>query len=195
MEPHILLDDHRGRLVYYPKVFSQDFFKALDESIAWQQDAIKIFGRTVPLPRLTAWYGDPEAQYRYSGIVNVPKPWTPLLLSIKAHIEPLAGETFNSVLLNRYANGEDYQGYHADDEPELGTEPCIASVSFGAERIFRFKEKAGELRFGVSLAPGSLLIMAGALQSHFVHALPKARRVHEARINLTFRAIRSASKA
>jgi alkylated DNA repair dioxygenase AlkB len=189
MDKKILLDDHRGQLIYYPQVFSPDYFEQFDQGIAWQQDAIKIFGRIVPLPRQTAWYGDSGVTYKYSGIVNHPKPWTPLLLEIKSRVEELSGALFNSVLLNRYAHGKDYQGYHADDEPELGDRPLIASVSFGATRIFRLKEKRGEKRIGIQLEPGSVLIMAGALQTFFVHGLPKATKVIEPRINLTFRRI------
>ena len=189
MKPQILLDEKRGRLLYYPEVFSPEYFFRLDQEIAWKQDCIKIFGRTVPLPRLTAWYGDPGVSYRYSGIVNNPKPWTVCLLQLRSRLEELTGASFNSVLLNRYANGEQHQGYHADDEPELGDEPFIASVSFGAARMFRLKEKRGVKRLGILLEPGSVLVMAGALQSHFLHALPKSRKVGEPRINLTFRRI------
>lgn len=189
MKPQILLDEKRGRLLYFPDVFSPDYFLRLDQEIAWQQDSIKIFGRTVPLPRLTAWYGDSGVSYKYSGIINNPKPWTLCLQEIKSQVEQLTGASFNSVLLNRYAHGEDHQGYHADDEPELGEKPFIASVSFGAARMFRLKEKRGVKRLGILLEAGSVLIMAGALQSHFLHALPKSRKVREPRINLTFRKI------
>ena len=185
-------NDSKGKLWYIPKVFPEELFLKLEAEIAWQQDSIRMFGKLLPLPRLTAWYGDPGAVYRYSGIVNHPKPWTPLLLNLKETVEGLLDQRFNSVLLNRYADGQDYQGYHADDEPELGSEPNIASLSFGEARMFRFKEKLGPARFGILLEPGSLLWMSGALQEHFLHALPKSKKVQGPRINLTFRFIEGA---
>lgn len=158
--------------------------------IDWRQDEAWIMGRRVALPRLTAWYGD--AGYRYSGIDNPPRPWLPLLHELKGVAEALAASPFNSVLLNLYRHGRDSMGWHSDDERSLGPEPVIASLSFGATRRFRLKHKEHpELAIGLDLPPGSCLIMAGALQHHWRHALPKTAKPVEPRVNLTFRLIRS----
>lgn len=158
--------------------------------IDWRQDTARIMGRRVALPRLTAWYGD--AGYHYSGIDNPPQPWLPLLLELKAVAERLAEARFNSVLLNLYRDGWDGMGWHSDDERPLGRDPVIASLSFGATRRFRLKHKRRpDLALGIDLPPGSCLIMAGALQHHWRHALPKTARPVGPRVNLTFRLIRS----
>lgn len=158
--------------------------------IDWRQDVARIMGRHVALPRLTAWYG--EAGYRYSGIDNPPRPWLPVLLELKAAAEWLAAARFNSVLLNLYRDGRDGMGWHSDDERPLGRDPVIASLSFGATRRFRLKHKSRpDLVLGIDLAPGSCLIMAGPLQHHWRHALPKTARPVGPRVNLTFRLIGS----
>ena len=136
----ILLDSKLGRLEYVPNFISPSLCAALDSSISWQQDIFRIYGREIPLPRLTAWYGDPDATYRYSGITNRPRPWIPLLLDLKQKLEQATGGAFNSVLLNRYADGSQHQGYHTDNEAELGDCPLIASLSFGATRRFAVKQ-------------------------------------------------------
>ena len=157
--------------------------------IEWRQDTARIVGRDVALPRLTAWYGD--AGYRYSGIDNPPKPWLPLLFELKARAERLAGTTFNSVLSNLYRDGRDSMGWHSDDERSLGANPVIASLSFGAVRRFRLKhKKRPEHSIALELGPGSCLVMAGALQHHWRHALPKTKKPVGPRVNLTFRLIR-----
>jgi alkylated DNA repair dioxygenase AlkB len=159
-------------------------------AIDWRQDEARIMGRTVALPRLTAWYGD--AGYRYSGIDNPPRPWLPLLLELKGIAERLAEARFNSVLLNLYRDGRDGMGWHSDDERPLGAEPVIASLSFGATRRFRLKHKTRpDLVLALDLPPGSCLIMAGTLQHHWRHALPKTARPVGPRVNLTFRLIRT----
>jgi alkylated DNA repair dioxygenase AlkB len=156
----------------------------------WRQDMARIMGREVALPRLTAWYGD--AGYRYSGIDNPPRPWLPVLLELKAVAEALAEAPFNSVLLNLYRDGRDSMGWHSDDERALGSEPVIASLSFGAMRRFRLRHKRKpELTLGLALPAGSCLVMAGTLQHHWRHALPKTARPVGPRVNLTFRLIRS----
>lgn len=156
--------------------------------IDWRQDVATIVGRRVRLPRLTAWHGD--AGYRYSGIDNPPKPWTPLLLELKASAETLARATFNSVLANLYRDGRDSMGWHADDERPLGREPVIASLSFGAVRRFRLAHKSvPRLTLALDLPAGSCLVMAGALQHHWRHALPKTAKPVGPRVNLTFRQI------
>ena len=158
--------------------------------IDWRQDEARIMGRTVALPRLTAWYGD--AGYRYSGIDNPPRPWLPLLLELKGVAETLAGARFNSVLLNLYRDGRDGMGWHSDDERSLGPEPVIASLSFGATRRFRLKHKTRtDHVLALDLPSGSCLVMAGSLQHHWRHALPKTARPVGPRVNLTFRLIRT----
>ena len=158
--------------------------------IEWRQDTARIVGRAVALPRLTAWHGD--AGYRYSGIDNPPKPWLPLLRALKDQAEHLAGATFNSVLANLYRDGRDSMGWHSDDERSLGADPVIASLSFGAVRRFRLKHKTRpELALALELEPGSCLVMAGSLQHHWRHALPKTAKPAGPRVNLTFRLIRS----
>ena len=156
--------------------------------IEWRQDTARIVGRDVALPRLTAWYGD--AGYRYSGIDNPPKPWLPLLFELKGRAERLAGTTFNSVLSNLYRDGRDSMGWHSDDERSLGANPVIASLSFGAVRRFRLKHKIEPTTLALDLQPGSCLVMAGALQHHWRHALPKTKKPVGPRVNLTFRLIR-----
>lgn len=158
--------------------------------IDWRQDVAMIVGRQIKLPRLTAWHGD--AGYRYSGIDNPPRAWTPLLGELKAAAEGIAGAVFNSVLLNLYRDGQDGMGWHADDERPLGQDPVIASLSFGAVRRFRLKHKTIQgMGLTLELPPGSCLVMAGALQHHWLHALPKTKRPVGPRINLTFRLVRS----
>ena len=159
------------------------------EEIDWRQDAARIMGRSVPLPRLTAWHGD--AAYRYSGIDNPPRPWLPLLLELKAVAKASAGSRFNSVLLNLYRDGRDGMGWHSDDERSLGPEPVIASLSFGAVRRVRLKHKRTGETVALELPSGSCLVMAGALQHHWRHALPKTAKPVGPRVNLTFRLIRS----
>ena len=138
------------------------------------------------MPRLTAWYGD--FTYTYTGIVNKPAPWTPELLRIKARAEELAGEAFNGVLMNLYSSGRDSVSWHSDDERELGAEPTIASVSFGATRRFQFRRKDDHSRkAAINLHHGDVLIMSGATQQLWHHQIPKTAREIGPRINLTFR--------
>lgn len=162
----------------------------LRQGIGWQQEEILIFGRRTLVPRLVAWHGDPLASYTYSGTRHEPSAWTAPLLEIRARIEALTGAAFNSVLLNLYRDGRDSMGWHSDDEPELGRNPQIASVSLGATRRFRMQHRRRKSEaLTVDLAHGSLLLMAGQTQHHWRHSVPKtAARVGE-RINLTFRAI------
>lgn len=165
-------------------------FRVLLDAVSWNQDEIMMYGRRVRMPRLTAWYGDPGAVYTYSGLRNEPIPWNLPLLELRARVADAAGVTFNSVLLNRYRSGEDGMSWHADDEPELGDAPVIASLSLGTPRLFAMREKADKKRaIDVRLGHGSLLIMRGSSQKRFQHAVPKEKRAHGERINLTFRAV------
>jgi alkylated DNA repair dioxygenase AlkB len=169
---------------------ADQLLQALCNSIAWQQEEITIFGRRHLVPRLVAWHGDPGTAYTYSGTHHEPLPWTSELLEIRTRIEALSGHTFNSVLLNRYRNGRDGMGWHADDETQLGKNPVIASVSFGATRRFRLRHrKQRESGVTIDLTHGSLLLMAGATQQHYVHAVPKTALAVGERINLTYRCV------
>jgi alkylated DNA repair dioxygenase AlkB len=160
--------------------------RLLDET-AWKAETIFLFGKETPQPRLSAWYG--EKIYSYSGRTFQPLPFTPLQLEIKRVVEAVTGREFNSVLLNYYRDGNDSMGFHSDDEPELGREPAIASVSFGDTRTFILKHKKLPRTLKLNLTDGSLLLMAGKLQNCWRHGINKERSPHGARINLTFRCI------
>jgi alkylated DNA repair dioxygenase AlkB len=163
-------------------------------NINWKQDHIKFFGKTHPLPRLTAWYGDRGASYAYSGIQSDPNPWNDGLLYVKAKIEGALGVYFNSVLLNWYRDGSDSLSWHADDEKELGPEPIIASATFGESRDFLLRRKDGtQTCLTLKLEHGSLLVMMGKTQQNWVHSVPKRKGVRRSRFNLTFRQIQSYS--
>ena len=158
----------------------------LDETTAWRQETIQMYGKSIPVPRLTAWYGDPGTSYTYSKITMDPEPWTPPLSEIKTAVEVETGATFNSVLLNLYRDGGDSVAWHSDDEAELG--PVIASVSFGDTRTFQLRHASRpDLRLDVPLTHGSLLVMRGPTQLHWQHQVPKTSRRVGPRINLTFR--------
>ena len=170
---------------------AERYLRELLAETPWRQDKITLYGKTHDLPRLQQWYGDEGLTYVWSGIVMKPLPWTPMLLEIKREVEKNAGETFNTVLLNRYRNGDDTVAWHSDDERELGENPVIASVSFGAERDFQLRHNTrrdlGDVT--LSLTPGSLLVMAGTTQACWKHQLPRRKRVTGERVNLTFRRV------
>ena len=184
-----------AEVLFYPCLFKaadgEQMFAALETEIAWRQDSATIFGRHHLLPRLTAWYGDPGKTYRYSGIHMEPLPWTPRLRQIKTAVETIAEVEFNSVLLNFYRHGQDSMGWHSDDEPELGPNPVIGSVSFGGCRRFllRHKTDTSISKVEVHLTNGSLLLMQGSTQHFWQHHVPKTKRPVDPRINLTFRVI------
>jgi alkylated DNA repair dioxygenase AlkB len=159
--------------------------------IPWRAEDVVMWGRHVPQPRLTAWYGDAGASYAYSGVRLDPMPWTTLLLDIKARIEAAVEWTFNSVLLNYYRDHRDSVGFHSDAEPELGERPVIASLSLGAERIFVLKHKTSKSAEPVRLrlTSGSLLLMRGDTQRCWRHSIPRESRPCGPRVNLTFRTI------
>lgn len=169
-----------------PGMFDPGLFGALRASLAWKQEAIRLYGREVMQPRLTAWYGEPGAVYTYSGRTFHPLAWTGELLALRS----ILGGSFNSCLCNLYRDGRDSIGLHADDEPELGARPTIASVSLGSARKFVLREVGGERRKLVfELGSGDLLVMGGTTQRYWKHEVRKtAARVGE-RINLTFRQI------
>jgi len=189
---HIDMPD--AEVFYYPHFFNpskSDFFLTnLLNTIGWRQDQITVFGKTYPQPRLTALYANNTNTYTYSGITMRPKPFDDNLLIIKKEVENISKVLFTTCLLNLYRDGKDSNGWHADDEKELGKDPIIASVSFGAERWFHFKHKTDKsLKQKICLAHGSLLLMKGTTQRFWLHQIPKTKKVLAPRINLTFRAI------
>ncbi|CAJ2724656.1 2OG-Fe(II) oxygenase [Burkholderia pseudomallei] len=163
------------------------FHARLVDEVAWRQDTMRTPRGLLPLPRLTAWQGEPDALYVYSGIRNEPAPWTPAVLELKRRVEAASRARFNSVLLNRYRNGFDSMGWHADDEPELGAEPVIASLSLGATRVFDLRHNETGVTHAYRLTSGSLLVMRGRTQHAWRHRVPKEPAVRGERINLTFR--------
>ena len=175
---------------WLPAVQADALFQRLLRELRWEVHRIRMFGRMVDSPRLSSWIGEPEARYRYSGTLFEPQPWPDVLTDIRQRLCGELGIAFNSVLANRYRDGRDAMGWHRDDEPELGPRPVIASVSLGATR--RFRLKADDARIApLSLDPPhrSLLVMRGATQANFRHALPRTARAVGERINLTFRRV------
>ena len=165
-------------------------FDTLLTGVPWETHRIRIFGREVDSPRRSCWIGDAAAVYTYSRTLFVPKPWTPALTALRAKIEAACGATFDSVLANLYRDGRDSMGWHSDDEPELGPAPVIASVSLGAVRRFLLKHRRDPVQAtALELPHGSLLVMAGATQRNYRHALPRSSRISQPRINLTFRRV------
>lgn len=197
MEPkpiNILPGD--GEAYLYDNFFSEEestaVFDSLMKKINWEQQHIKLFGRSLAMPRLTAWYAEEGVVYTYSNLLNKPQPWIEELLLIKDRIEKATQSQFNSVLLNLYRSGNDSMGWHKDDEKELGKNPIIGSVSFGAERIFKFRHETSKFSgVKVTLSNGSFLLMKGATQHHWYHSVPKTKQDVLPRINLTFRMIKS----
>jgi alkylated DNA repair dioxygenase AlkB len=182
-----------GEYLFYPNFFSKsdsDFYlQKLKENIDWKQESMNMYGKQVNFPRLTAWYGDNDKPYSFSGITLNPKPWNTELNEIKQKIEPLSNVCFNSVLLNQYRNGNDSISWHTDAEKELGLNPVIASVNFGATRKFQLRHIHTRNKLEIELTHGSLLIMQGELQHYWQHQVPKTSKIVGERINLTFRAI------
>lgn len=176
---------------FFEKLESHNLFKELRNNLNWRQDKIKMFGKECDLPRLTTWYGDKGKSYKYSGITMKPDAWMPALISIKEKIEAEVEVNFNSVLANLYRNGKDYVSWHSDDEPELGINPTIASVSFGETRRFLLRHKSNKdlATVEIALTNGSLLIMRGTTQHFWKHQVPKTAKAKTERINLTFRVI------
>lgn len=170
---------------------TEDQWKAIRfELIPWQRDVIRMYGKEIPLPRLSSWHGDPERAYTYSGIHLKPQPWNIPLDWLRDQLECLCGIRFNSVLMNWYRDGHDHISWHADDETELGKNPVIASVNLGATRRFLLRRADDQaLKIEFPLSHGSVLIMSGALQHHWQHSVPKQAAVNDSRINLTFRVI------
>jgi alkylated DNA repair dioxygenase AlkB len=168
-----------------------DTFRVLEAEIGWEQHRIRMHGRTVPTPRLTAWMGD--AAYTYSGLVNEPQPWPAALADLRDRLTAELGVAFNSCLANLYRDGRDSMGYHSDNEPELGPRPVIASISLGARRRFALRHRTTGERWTWELGEGDLLVMSAESQSDYAHAVPKTARPVGPRLNLTFRRFTQAS--
>ncbi|MGQ0802139.1 MAG: alpha-ketoglutarate-dependent dioxygenase AlkB family protein [Pseudomarimonas sp.] len=171
-------------------------FDELDAEIRWEQHHVRLFGRDVPAPRMSCWIGDSDASYTYSRIRFEPRPWPSSVLRVKQLVEATVSARFNSVLANRYRNGADGMGWHADDEPELGPQPIIASLSLGSSRRFLLRNRnLPRNRLALLLTHGSLLVMRGDTQTHYQHAVPRTAKPCGARINLTFRQIQTPAAA
>ena len=180
---------------YYPEYFTKEeckhFYDILLSETNWQQDDITVFGKTYKQPRLTALFGNNTKSYSYSNITMHPQPFTEALLKIKSKIEQSVNENFTTCLMNLYRDGQDSNGWHADNEKELGKHPVIASITFGATRMFHLKHRhKSELKHKMNLESGSLLVMKGATQHYWLHQIPKTKKKVEPRINLTFRILK-----
>jgi alkylated DNA repair dioxygenase AlkB len=180
-----------GTVNYFgPVIRAEDtsrYYETLLHSIPWKNDEAVIFGKRIITARKVAWYGDSNFSYTYSGTTKQALAWTAELAELKSTVEALTATRFNSCLLNLYHNGNEGMAWHSDDEKSLGKDSTIASVSLGAEREFRFKHKHTEDKISVLLESGSLLVMKGTTQTHWLHSIPKTKKITTPRINLTFR--------
>lgn len=193
-EPVMNLLPYDGTIHYFGKIMSTQkglhYMEKLLSTIEWKNDEAKLFGKHFITKRKAAWYGDNDFSYTYSNTTKDALPWTKELLELKMLVEKISGHTFNSCLLNLYHNGEEGMGWHSDNERSLGLNTAIASMSFGAERKFMFKHKLSKQGVSVLLESSSLLIMKDTTQTHWLHSLPKTKKVNKPRINLTFRTYR-----
>lgn len=174
---------------FYSLAEANKIFQQLAQNVAWRQDDITMFGRTVKIPRLQAWFSDNNLTYRYSKMTLDSTPFPPMLNNIRDCVSDYCRDHFNAVLANFYRDQCDSVGWHSDDESELGANPVIASLSFGAEREFQLKHIQTKEKFSIRLAPGSLFIMKGQTQHYWQHCIPKRSKSIGPRINLTFRKI------
>jgi len=187
-----LADDGQLELLpdFIPAAAREELFERLRQAVPFEAKQIRIMGRSVDQPRLTAWIGDASAVYTYSGVRNVPAPWPEVLAELRDRVAAVTGAPFNSVLCNLYRDGRDSMGMHSDSERELGRNPVIASLSLGAARRFQLRHrKRRDAGLDLELPDGSLLIMRGGLQHHYRHGVPKQPKIEGARINLTFRQV------
>ncbi|BAU73480.1 alpha-ketoglutarate-dependent dioxygenase AlkB family protein [Metapseudomonas furukawaii] len=170
---------------------ASDWLARLLLETPWEQPCVQLHGRYHPVPRQVAWYGDPGARYRYSGLTHDPLPWTPLLAEIRARVVEAVGQPLNGVLLNHYRDGQDAMGWHSDDEPELGRNPLVASLNLGGTRRFDLRRKgSGRIEHSLELGHGALLVMSGPTQHYWQHQVARTRTPCAPRLNLTFRWIR-----
>lgn len=184
---------YQGEAFYYGKLFSSPeadkFMVELRTLVPWEHDIVQMFGKRIVTKRKVAWYGDREYTYKYSNTAKLALPWIPQLTCIKNAAENASQENYNSCLLNYYHKGDEGMGWHSDNEKELKPQGAIASISFGAERKFSFKHRETKETRSLLLEHGSLLVMKGEIQSHWLHSLPKTKKILNDRINLTFRTI------
>jgi alkylated DNA repair dioxygenase AlkB len=189
----IQLDMPDANLKYYanfiPPAQATSIMQSLQQSLSWQQEQITLYGKTHDVPRLQAWYGDENAGYQYSNLSMRPLQWDPALLELKQKCENISNSRFNSVLANLYRHGQDGMGRHADNEPELGQQPVIASLSFGEIRNLDFYHNQTKQKIRLPLRNGSLLVMSGDTQTYWQHSVAKTKKVLTARVNLTFRRV------
>ena len=180
-----------GHVDYHPIAFSTEevkvYFSFLSTEIPWQQDVVKLFGKTYITDRKVAWYAEKPFIYRYSGQSKIALPFSPTLLDIKSRVEKLTGSEYDACLLNYYHNGSEGMGWHSDNEKSISPNSSIASVSLGVTRKFQFKHKTQGLKLDLILDSGSVLDMREETQEFWLHALPKSKKIAGARINLTFR--------
>jgi alkylated DNA repair dioxygenase AlkB len=192
-DPSVNLLPSEGIVNYYGKLMSASeanaMAQALLDRIEWRNDEAVIYGKRIITKRKVAWYGEEAFSYTYSNTTKTALPWTPELLFLKNLAEKHSGETYNSCLLNLYHDGSEGMAWHSDGEKDLRKNGAIASLSFGAERKFCFKHKKSGEKIDVFLEAGSLLVMKGETQTHWLHRLPTTTKVHQPRINLTFRTI------
>lgn len=182
---------YQGTVNYYGPVIQDPYalFDSLLQEVNWKHDQVKIFGKEITTKRKVAWYGDASFNYSYSGTRKTALPWTKTLSILKKTIEDISQETYNSCLLNLYHDGNEGMTWHHDAEKELQKHGAIASLSLGAERKFSFKHKVNKEKIDIILENGSLLVMKGETQEHWLHCLPKSKKITTPRINLTFRTI------
>jgi alkylated DNA repair dioxygenase AlkB len=182
-----------GLVLYYGELFdgvtADNYFQQLMHGIDWKNDQAVIYGKTITTKRKIAWYGEREFTYTYSKTTKKAKPWTPQLLTIKQSVENITNETFNACLLNLYHDGSEGMAWHSDAEKDLKRNGAVASVSLGAQRKFSFKHKQDKELVSLVLSHGSLLVMKGTTQTHWLHRLPPTTKISSPRINLTFRTI------
>jgi alkylated DNA repair dioxygenase AlkB len=184
---------YEGEVNYYGKIFSHEeanrYRDCLLNTIEWKNDEAVIFGKLIVTKRMVAWYADKSFEYTYSNVTKRALPWTKELMELKSVTEEKTGETFNSCLLNLYHDGSEGMAWHSDGETDLKKDGAIGSLSFGAERKFSFKHRQTKETVSLVLEHGSLLIMKGATQTHWLHRLPPTKTILKPRVNLTFRTI------
>ncbi len=176
---------------YLPTVQANALLSALLKQLDWQDESIRIYGKTILSPRRVCWYGDPDAIYTYSGIRHVPRPWPSLLMHLREQLQLYTCRPFNAVLANLYRDNNDSMGWHADKEKELGSKPFIASISLGESRTFKIRHNKTKETTSIELSNGSLILMCGDLQKYWQHSVPKRSRAKSSRINLSFRFVYS----
>lgn len=175
---------------FIPRQDAVDLLDSLMFALPWRTDTIRIYGKEILVPRLTAFYGDAGIRYKYSGLQMEALMWTPILQTIRRQVEEAVNESFNSVLINHYRNGRDYVAWHADNERELGDRPVIAMLSLGAGRILQFRHRIDrEKKADIAIPDASLLLMKGDTQEHWLHQLKRQPAIFQPRISLTFRKI------